>query len=396
MLLGFTGPTAAGEAVQAANGRIVFTSDRDGNAELYLLKGAGSDQTRLTNNAVAEAGPVWNVDRIIAFVRTRGSAAEVFAGSPFAQAMRITSRGAHESDPAWSPAGGKLAFSSDRDGNSEIYVVAFGAYGAVNLTNEPSAADTQPAWSSSGQVAFVSDRSGRHDIWLMDANGSLPTNLTQSEEAEADLDWSPDATEIAFTRWTDGQADVWVMNADGTNARPLTRDPANDLEPSWSPDGEMIVFASDREQDFEVYVMRARDGRGQTNISNSHPGNDRSPDWEALPPPGAGPAQGSPDTTPPENRPCTTQGTDKGERIRGKAYAETLCGRGGHDRIWGGRGSDTIRGGSGPDALYARDGVGDKIYGGPGRDCAVVDTIDDVFQVEDVRYPGEQRRSACR
>ncbi len=63
------------------NGKIAFTSDRDGNYEIYVLNADGSEQTRITNNT------------------------------------------ASDSDPAWSPHGTKIAFTSDRDGNYEIYVM---------------------------------------------------------------------------------------------------------------------------------------------------------------------------------------------------------------------------------------------------------------------------------
>ena len=64
-------------------------------------------------------------------------------------------------DPAWSPDGRKLAFVSDRDGNSEVYVMNADGSGQRNLTRNP-AYDADPAWSPDGRkLAFVSNRDGK-------------------------------------------------------------------------------------------------------------------------------------------------------------------------------------------------------------------------------------------
>jgi hypothetical protein len=75
---------------------------------------------------------------------------------------------------------GKIAFMSNRDGNSEIYVINQDGSGLVNLTNNP-ADDVYPAWSPDGsRVAFVSGRDGNYEIYVMNADGSDVTRLTNN------------------------------------------------------------------------------------------------------------------------------------------------------------------------------------------------------------------------
>jgi Tol biopolymer transport system component len=86
-------------------------------------------------------------------------------------------------DPAWSPGGSKIVFTSDRDGNLEIYVMNADGSGQTNLTNT-STDEWNPAWSpDASKIAFSSDRNNpgvNSEIYVMNADGSGQTNLTNN------------------------------------------------------------------------------------------------------------------------------------------------------------------------------------------------------------------------
>ncbi|GMQ85787.1 MAG: hypothetical protein BMS9Abin07_1355 [Acidimicrobiia bacterium] len=140
---------------------------------------------------------------------------------------------------------GKIAFVSDRDGNSEIYVVDADGSDPVNLTSNP-AADSAPSWSPDGrQIAFASDRDGERAIYVMNGDGTAPTRLVPG----GDPAWSPDGMSIAFTL----DSDIYAMSSDGSGATRITdaqTDPApplwtssvSDVFPAWSPDGSRLAF----------------------------------------------------------------------------------------------------------------------------------------------------------
>ena len=110
-----------------------------------------------------------------------------------------------------------IAFSSDRDGNSEVHSMAAGGGGAANLTGN-AAFDDPAAWSDdSTQVAFTSFRSGNPDIWVMNADGADQTNLTDDAAVDDGAAWSPDGTKIAYTSGQGPNAEVVVVDADGEN-----------------------------------------------------------------------------------------------------------------------------------------------------------------------------------
>ena len=98
---------------------------------------------------------------------------------------------------AWSPDGTRLAFASNRDGDAEIYVASasgvpastFMDFGLTRLTDN-SAEDTLPAWSPDGKlIAFTSDRDGNREIYVMKADGSNQTRLTNNSAPDYNPDW---------------------------------------------------------------------------------------------------------------------------------------------------------------------------------------------------------------
>ena len=192
----------------------------------------------------------------------------------------------------------QITFVSDRDGNSEIYVMDNDGGNPRRLTNNPDG-DFQPSWSPDGKrIVFRSNRDGlmgpfgtTSDIYVMDADGGNQQRLTENPGGGGSPSWSPDGESIAFASW-DGIVknfvstfDIYVMGADGGNPQNLTNNRHDDRYPSWSPDGERIVFSSARDGHFtndlgithEIYVMDADGGNQQRLIENRQ--NDWSPVW---------------------------------------------------------------------------------------------------------------------
>ena len=158
----------------------------------------------------------------------------------------------HGEDPAQSPDGMWIAFTSGRDGNGEIYVMAADGSAPRNLTRHE-ARDTKPAWSPDGRrIAFVSDRQGEseqglltNDIFVMNADGSGVEQLTFSQRPirARDPAWSPDGSSIAFNMLdAEGSSEIYVLELSTGALWPVTDQDGVLWGPSWSPDGRWIAY----------------------------------------------------------------------------------------------------------------------------------------------------------
>ena len=220
----------------------------------------------------------------------------------------------HAADFTWNRAGTGLAWTSDREGNKQIYMatsdtvtdvvndstlahtdeISQGVYEsgkAVKLSFND-ADDFSPAWSPNGEsIAFVSDRSGERDIYFLDVSGGKsPTNLTleivwpdgRTGSDEYDPTWSNDGKSILFTSHGEGTEDIWIIGKDGSGLTNLTEkhQPGNDRYASLSPDGEYILFQSNREGNHDIYLMKS-DGSSPGNLTRSPHVNETNPMWVA-------------------------------------------------------------------------------------------------------------------
>jgi len=199
--------------------------------------------------------------------------------------VMLTDNSAMDTRPAWSPDGMKVAFTSNRDGMNEIYVMDSNGSNVKRLTNNMGE-DANPSWSPDGRrILFESERDGNREIYVMDADGSNQIRLTRNDGADVTATWSPDGSLVAFASNRDTgppynpyNLDIYVMNADGSNVRRIVDDPEYDVGPQWSPDGRKILFVSGRTGNFDVFEMNA-DGTGQRNLTADYDKADGSPIW---------------------------------------------------------------------------------------------------------------------
>jgi Tol biopolymer transport system component len=205
----------------------------------------------------------------IAFSSSRDGNSEIYVmNADGANQTRLTNNSTEDFEPAFSRDGSKIAFWSGRDGNFEIYVMNADGTNQTRLTNN-SAFDSSPAWSGDGsKIAFASTRDGNAEIYIMNADGSNQTRLTNNPASDSDPAFSPDGREIAFQTTRDGGVEIYKMNADGTDQVNLTNNSGNDTVPCWSPDGRKIAFRGLRNGTIEVYVMNA-DGTDQVSLTNN-------------------------------------------------------------------------------------------------------------------------------
>jgi hypothetical protein len=195
--------------------------------------------------------------------------------------------------PTATPVGGgvgQIAFTSDRTGEPQIYLINLDGTGERWLTSLPEGA-CQPAWSPDGtKLVFVSPCYGNQDnypgsgLWLITldqaGNVSDPEPLLSSPGGDFDPAWAPDGQMLAFTSLRDGRPQIYVMALDGQGLKNLNVDLAHNRQPVWSPTGSQLLFTTTRGGVKEIWIMPAYGGEVQR-FTRANGREDSRPDWSS-------------------------------------------------------------------------------------------------------------------
>ncbi|HET7084782.1 MAG TPA: hypothetical protein VFI23_08435 [Rhizomicrobium sp.] len=174
-------------------------------------------------------------------------------------------------------------YVSQADGSGEHALLAAGSY------------DYNPSWSpKGGWIAFTSERNGSADLYRVHPDGTGMERLTGDAAYDDQAAFSPDEKRIVFvsTRKA-GFANLWILDVATRKARALTSGSGGDFRPAWSPDGNWIAFSSDRDSNLPdakgrwerlhiagIYVVHP-DGSGLKRLTEKDGNFCGSPKWSA-------------------------------------------------------------------------------------------------------------------
>jgi len=254
--------------------QIAFASDRVNNtSQIFLMDAEGNNQHEITDQQDGACEPAWSPDGSqIAFIspcsinswkQEQFKGAQIYlmdADGTNVHLLPIPPNPAGDYDPAWSPDGKKIAFTSLRPGISHIFLVNLDdCQNSDNCTIEELSntryADREPAWSPDGsQIAFIRQLY-YSQVWVMSANGKTSEQFRSQSVSFNDLwpAWSPDGMYLFISQTPSTPSAPWLISIpyrerstnQGTRILPLGQDTSFPITGvSVSPDGKWLVFES--------------------------------------------------------------------------------------------------------------------------------------------------------
>ena len=229
---------------------ITFTSNREGNWEIYISAVESDDIRRVTYNTFAvDLDPVWSpVGNDIVYGSNRDGHWELYMFDvTTGEEARLTQTLGNNVNPTWSPDGTRILYQSDIDGFWQIYEYDI-ATNNTRLLSDGTGDDHDPLYSPDGQsIVFRSyrDGTGNSALYTMDADGGSITRITDPAFSSLYGVWSPDNTMIAFQSNAQGDEDVYVYDVATGTTRLITDNDIEDYAPTWICDSPILVYTSD-------------------------------------------------------------------------------------------------------------------------------------------------------
>ena len=351
--------------------KIAFVRDTPGNTitnqnDIWMMDADGSNEINLTHRDEEESQPAFSPDGTrIAFSAARDGDMQIVTMDPNGENEQLLTTEPNQYDwaPDWSPDGSMLVWMTQYNCCSpwEIHTMNADGSGQANFTNHPRD-DDYPTWSPDGtKISFTSNRDGDTDVYSMPA----PQPATASSFFSAAMSSAAVETTAPATQLTsDGtvQSSTWGVEHSGEQtAVNLSKTGAGTVKSTpWGvlcgtkcstdsgsfPEGyEVTLTATAAAGHVFTGWTGACSGLGRCVLDMGDVDLPLTANFKA----------------------CTITGTANRDRLVGTAASDVLCGGDGDDVLVGGTANDVLAGGAGNDRLAGQAGP-DVLFGGPGLD----------------------------
>lgn len=252
----------------------VVRSTNNSQKELFLMDWDGKNPTQITTHQSIVVTPGWapngeliSYSAFVIHKNTGRRNADLFTYNIKSRQRRLISyRTGINSAASFFPDMSGFIMRISNSGSSDLFHMSMDGKLVRTLTKGPAGAmNVEPAISPDGKkVAFSSDRTGRPMIWVMNVDGSGAERLTHAGRYNSSPAWSPDGSKIVFASQDGGKFDIFTVDTKGPSKGKLTRLTSAKMEngsgwsdnefPSFSPDGRHILFTSNRSGRNQLYI----------------------------------------------------------------------------------------------------------------------------------------------
>jgi eukaryotic-like serine/threonine-protein kinase len=259
-------------AVWASGGRALLYSQSDGTegstSGSLVKQDVSTGAARTLMHALALGGGSVDIagPGAVAFTatRVRGNLREVAVRAPAADAAReapvprwLTRGDSDDRQATYSADGERIVFSSNRDGQLDVWEVSARTGSLRRLTDSP-AEDWDPRLTPSGALLWSSRRSGAFEIWMAERDGSAPRQVTRDGVDSENPAITPDGEWIVYASHDPARRGLWKVRPDGGGAAQLSS--GNHGLPEVSPDGTLVLYGAFTPPFMTLYVLRLADG----------------------------------------------------------------------------------------------------------------------------------------
>ena len=269
-------------ATAPTTAKILFTSSRDGNYEVYMMNPDGSEQVNLTQHRANDLNAVWSPagDKILFASDRDGGIRDLYLMDPSGSNVRpvfTRKRKSYRDSPTWSPDGKQIAYVHlNWNGvRFHIYVATLGAQKEKRLVE-----GRRPAWSPDGtEIAYITYTGDARRITFIDIRTQKQKHLLSRKATpwQNHPFWSATGSKLAFSwnknpfprllpgdrfppGWIDSET-IYIVNRDGTDLQqPLNETGPRAQYPVLSPDGEEVLYTQEINGRLQLFKLDVHSG----------------------------------------------------------------------------------------------------------------------------------------
>jgi Tol biopolymer transport system component len=252
---------------------IVYCSFKDGNSDLFIRDIDGENELQITRTALHELSPIFSPDGSTILYLRDGN---LYLTDKYGENHLQLTANRYNHGAEFSADGSKIVFSSNWDGNWELYSMNPDGTQQTRLTYN-AGYDDHPVYTPPGdKIAFISEQTGYSEVFLMDTDGANPVQLTADSLPKEQLQISLDGTALIYVvTEMPGMEDIYYLTINSKQVINLTESGTSEYAPVFSPAGLKIYYQA-MSADWDIWVMDL-DGSNKVNISNQNR-DDTSPD----------------------------------------------------------------------------------------------------------------------